>query len=96
MRSGGKFFADDFGEDSCAGPDTGAGYRRENHVTWAGLHEGFDLDSDLVALPAQGQELLSQFRLHDPDSTGALGRRMFLQPCSDAPVVGGLQRPRRG
>ena len=64
-------FAGDFGEDSCAGPDADAGHRGQDLVKRVGLHQSLDLTGDLVALPAQRQELLREFRQHNPGRTGA-------------------------
>ncbi|MET4588876.1 hypothetical protein ABIA70_000454 [Arthrobacter sp. 754] len=40
-------------------------------MKWVGLHEGFDLGGDVIALVAKGQQLPSQFRQHDPCRAGA-------------------------
>ena len=78
-------FAGDFGEDSCAGPDADAGHRGQDLVKRVGLHQSLDLTGDLVALPAQCQELLGQFRQHDSGRTGAYDHdRLFTEGGEDS------------
>jgi hypothetical protein len=67
----GEVFARDFGEDAGAGPDADARHRGQDFVKRVGLHEGFDLGCDVVALVSQGEQLFGQFRQYDPCCTDA-------------------------
>lgn len=67
----GEAFAADFGENSCADPDAGARLRGPALVKRVGLHEGFDVGRELVALRVQRQKLHSRFEQHDSGCVGA-------------------------
>lgn len=72
-----------------------AGHRSQYLVKRVGFHCSFDLSCDLVAMPAQGQQLLGQFRQHDPGRADAHDANRLLAQSGEHRFGEAVSGPRR-